>query len=54
MPMRAYEVWWFSTHTHWTLREIRGASPLLKADVMEVDRRMNRAARTRAQREQRK
>lgn len=54
MPMRAYEVWWFSTKTSWTLREIRGASPLLKADVMEVDRRMERAARTRAERERKK
>lgn len=52
--MRAYEVWWFSTNTAWSLREIQGASPLLKADVMEVDRRMNRAARTCAERDRRK
>lgn len=49
--MRAYEVWWFSTNTNWSLAEIRDASPLLKADVIEVDRRMKRAARVRAERE---
>jgi len=54
MPMRAYEVWWFSTNTAWSLREIRGASPQLKADVMEIDRRMNRAAKARADRERKK
>lgn len=54
MPWHAYEVWWFSTKTNWSLAEIRDASPLLKADIQEVDRRMNRAARTRGDRERKK
>lgn len=54
MPMAEYEVWWFTKHSGWSLGEILQASPMLKASVMAIDARMNRAARTRAERERKR
>ena len=49
--MRAYEAWWWLTKTSVTWAELRDIPRDVRADVMEVDRRMSRAARTRQERE---